>query len=186
MIALVQQELNEDRRVMIYIDQNQERSTAKRLAWVLEQAGISSWALPNAVKPEDRQQKIIDAMGSQPDGRRAAQVALVPYARVNEGINLQSVVDTIIWYEMALNLFMLEQASRRAWRLGKREEVRIFYMAYAGTAGHQKLRKLGGQSGAAAAFAGEPARGALIEEAGADRTTLSSFLGNGGDGTPRR
>ncbi|GCE12464.1 hypothetical protein [Tengunoibacter tsumagoiensis] len=37
------------------------------------------------------------------------------------------------------------------------------------------MRKLGGQSGAAAAFAGEPARGALIEEAGADQTTLARF-----------
>ncbi len=74
---------------------------------------------------------------------------------------------------MALNLFMLDQASRRAWRLGKREEVRIYYMAYANTAGHTKLRKLGQQSGAAAAFAGEPARGALIAHAGADKTTLA-------------
>jgi hypothetical protein len=74
---------------------------------------------------------------------------------------------------MAMNLFMLDQASRRAWRLGKREEVRIYYLVYAGTAGHAKLRKLGGQSGAAAAFAGEPARGALIEHAGADKTTLA-------------
>jgi hypothetical protein len=46
-------------------------------------------------------------------------------------------------------------------------------MVYAGTAGHYKLRKLGSQSGAAAAFAGEPARGALIEHAGADKTTLA-------------
>jgi hypothetical protein len=74
---------------------------------------------------------------------------------------------------MALNLFMLDQASRRAWRLGKSEEVRIYYLAYANTAGHTKLRKLGQQSGAAAAFAGEPARGALIEHAGADKTTLA-------------
>ena len=72
-----------------------------------------------------------------------------------------------------MNLFMLDQASRRAWRLGKQEEVRIYYLVYAGTAGHSKLRKLGGQSGAAAAFAGEPARGALIEHAGADQTTLA-------------
>jgi hypothetical protein len=175
LIALVQQELNEGRRCMLYFDQNDARSTAKRLQWVLQQVNITSWMLPNTVKPEDRQQAIIDAMGKGLDGKPAAMVAIVPYARVNEGINLQSVVDTIIWYEMALNLFMLEQASRRAWRLGKREEVRIYYMAYAGTAGHQKLRKLGGQSGAAASFAGEPARGALIEEAGADRTTLARF-----------
>ncbi len=174
-IALVQQELTEGRRLMIYIDQNEERSTARRLQWVLEQVNIESWILPNQVKPEDRQQAIIDAMGTRLDGEPAVTVALVPYSRVNEGINLQSVVDTIIWYEMALNLFMLEQASRRAWRLGKREEVRIYYLAYAGTAGHQKMRKLGGQSGAAASFAGEPARGALIEEAGADRTTLARF-----------
>src|SRR5579872_4230812 len=60
-----------------------------------------------------------------------------------------------------------------AWRLGKREGVRIYYVAYANTAGHYKLRKLGRQSGAAAAFAGEPARGALIEHAGADKTTLA-------------
>ncbi|GHO88217.1 DUF6094 domain-containing protein [Dictyobacter formicarum] len=175
LVELVQQELSEKRRLMLYIDQNQERSTARRLEWVLQQAGIASWTLPNTVKPEDRQQKIIDAMSSRNDGSSAVKVAIVPYSRVNEGINLQSVVDSIIWYEMALNLFMLEQASRRAWRLGKREEVRIYYLAYAGTAGHQKMRKLGGQSGAAAAFAGEPARGALIEEAGADRTTLARF-----------
>src|SRR5258708_39677795 len=83
---------------------------------------------------------------------------------------------------MALNLFMLDQASRRAWRLGKREEVRIYYLAYANTAGHTKLRKLGQQSGAAAAFAGEPARGALIAHAGAGQTTLarlSSLLAQG-------
>ncbi|GCE23243.1 hypothetical protein [Dictyobacter kobayashii] len=160
---------------MLYIDQNQERSTARRLEWVLQQAGVKSWTLPNTVKPEDRQQRIIEAMSMASEGGAPVSVAIVPYSRVNEGINLQSVVDTIIWVEMALNLFMLEQASRRAWRLGKREEVRIYYLAYAGTVGHQKMRKLGAQSGAAAAFAGEPARGALIEEAGADETTLARF-----------
>jgi len=98
---------------------------------------------------------------------------LVPYRRVNEGLNLQRGIDSIIWFEMPMNLFMLDQASRRAWRLGKQEEVRIYYLVYAGTAGHYKLRKLGSQSGAAAAFAGEPARGALIEHAGADKTTLA-------------
>src|SRR5439155_8086483 len=105
--------------------------------------------------------------------RDGHSMVIVPYRRVNEGLNLQSGIDTVIWVEMALNHFMLDQASRRAWRLGKCEEVRIYYIAYANTAGHTKLRKLGQQSGAAAAFAGEPARGALIEHAGADKTTLA-------------
>jgi hypothetical protein len=165
LIALVQGELEEGRRLMLYIDQNDLRSTSRRLEWVLKD--VQTWTLPNSVAAEDRQQAIIQAV------KRGHHVVIVPYRCVNEGLNLQSAIDTIIWVEMALNLFMLDQASRRAWRLGKREEVRIYYVAYANTAGHTKLRKLGQQSGAAAAFAGEPARGALIEHAGADKTTLA-------------
>jgi hypothetical protein len=165
LITLVQSELGEGRRIMLYIDQNDLRSTSRRLEWVLKD--VQPWTLPNSVAAEDRQQAILQAV------QRGHHVVIVPYRRVNEGLNLQSGIDTILWVEMALNLFMLDQASRRAWRLGKREEVRIYYLAYANTAGHTKLRKLGQQSGAAAAFAGEPARGALIEHAGADKTTLA-------------
>ncbi len=165
LIALVQQELGERRRVMVYFEQNDLRSMARRLEWVL--SDVQPWTLPNSVAAEDRQQAILQAV------QRGHRVVIVPYRRVNEGLNLQSGIDTILWVEMALNLFMLDQASRRAWRLGKCEEVRIYYLAYANTAGHTKLRKLGQQSGAAAAFAGEPARGALIEHAGADKTTLA-------------
>ena len=165
LMALVQQELGEGRRVMLYIDQNDLRSMSRRLEWVLSE--VQPWTLPNSVAAEDRQQAILRAV------QQGHHVVIVPYRRVNEGLNLQSGIDTILWVEMALNLFMLDQASRRAWRLGKCEEVRIYYLAYANTAGHTKLRKLGQQSGAAAAFAGEPARGALIEHAGADKTTLA-------------
>lgn len=165
LLALVERERAEGRRVMVYFEQNDLRSMARRLEWVLRAA--HPWTLPNTTPAEDRQRAIIEAVN------RGHNIVIVPYRRVNEGLNLQSAVDTIIWFEMALNLFMLDQASRRAWRLGKREEVRIYYLVYANTAGHHKLRKLGQQSGAAAAFAGEPARGALVKEAGADRTTLA-------------
>jgi hypothetical protein len=165
LIEIVQREVAEGRRVMVYFEQNDLRSMARRLEEVLK--AFCPWTLPNGVEAEDRQQAILDAVEA------GCCVVIVPYRRVNEGLNLQRGVDTIIWYEMAMNLFMLDQASRRAWRLGKEEEVRIYFLVYAGTAGHSKLRKLGGQSGAAAAFAGEPARGALIEHAGADKTTLA-------------
>ncbi len=162
---IVQQELSEGRRIMVYTEQNDIRSMSKRLEWVLKE--YTPWTLPNNVEAEDRQEAILAAVAT---GRH---VVIVPYRRVNEGLNLQRGIDSIIWFEMPMNLFMLDQASRRAWRLGKQEEVRIYYLVYAGTAGHYKLRKLGSQSGAAAAFAGEPARGALIEHAGADKTTLA-------------
>lgn len=165
LVEIVAQELAEGRRVMLYFEQNDLRSMARRLEEVVKD--FSPWTLPNGVEAEDRQEAILAAV------KAGKQVVIVPYRRVNEGLNLQQGIDTIVWVEMAMNLFMLDQASRRAWRLGKQEEVRIYYLVYAGTVGHSKLRKLGGQSGAAAAFAGEPARGALIEHAGADQTTLA-------------
>lgn len=51
---------------------------------------------------------------------------------------------------MAQHLILLTQAS--AWHLGKQEEVRIFYLAYAGTVSHDKLKQLASQGGAAALF----------------------------------
>ncbi len=152
------------RRVMIYVEQNDIRSMGERLRWVLRE--FDPWLLPNEVAAEEREDALRAAVA------RGHQVVIVPYKRVSEGLNLQF-LDSIIWYEMAQNLFHLDQASRRAWRLGKANEVRIYYLAYAGSAAHHKLQKLGSQSGAAAAFAGEPAKGALVEHAGAHKTMLA-------------
>src|SRR5258708_6931059 len=150
---------------MVYFEQDDVGGMARRIEWVLKD--VRAWTLPNSVAAEDRQQAILQAV------QRGHRVVIVPYRRVNEGLNLQGGIDTILWVEMALNLFMLDQASRRAWRLGKREEGRIYYLAYANTAGHTKLRKVGEQRGAGAALGGDPARGALIAQAGADKTTLA-------------
>jgi len=94
---------------MIYFEQNDVRSSSDRLTHVL--ADFEPWALPNSVDPEERE----DAKGAAVDAGHT--VLLVPYRRVLEGLNLQK-VKTICWYELAMNLFMLDQASRRSWRLG--------------------------------------------------------------------
>ncbi|MFO7171229.1 MAG: hypothetical protein DIU80_024635, partial [Chloroflexota bacterium] len=164
LIDIVRAEREEGRRVMVYFFQNDERPMAPRLSRVL--ADFHPWTLPNTVDPEDREDAIKGAVAS---GR---SVILVPYTRVIEGLNLQ-VIDTIIWVEMAMNLFHLDQASRRAWRLGKRETVRLYYLVYAHTVAHKKLHRLGSQSGAAALFAGDTPDGALARSTGADKTTLA-------------
>jgi len=88
-------------------------------------------------------------------------------------LNLQTVVDTIVWAEMPKNLFLWTQASQRAWRLGKENLVKVFIPYYIGSAAHRKVRQLGERGGAASAFAGEPARGGLVRHTGADQTTLA-------------
>src|SRR5689334_21212388 len=76
-------------------------------------------------------------------------------------------------YELAMNLFMLDQASRRSWRLGQDTLVRLYYLAYKGTATHKQMIRLGTKSGAAALFAGNTPDGELAKTAGADKTTLA-------------
>src|SRR6266511_3390867 len=73
---------------------------------------------------------------------------------------------------LAQHLILLTQASQRAWRLGKQEEVRIFYLAYAGTVSHDKLKQLASQGGAAALFSGNTQQGGLAEHVGADQGAL--------------
>jgi SAM-dependent methyltransferase len=163
---IVTQRLETQQVVMVYYEQNGLRSMAERLAWVLKEH--RPWTLPNSVEAEDREDAIRTAI--RDGGHR---VVLVPYRRIMEGLNLQDVVDVIVWYEMALNLFYLDQASRRHWRLGRKEAAEIVYLAYAGSAAHRKLCKLASESGAAAAFAGEPAKGALVEHVGAHKTMLA-------------
>jgi hypothetical protein len=164
-IQATREELEAGRRVMFYFEQNAVRSMAKRLEWVLKE--FQPWTLPNNVEAEDRQQAIIDAVG------KGHRVVIVPYRRVNEGLNLQKVIDTIIWAELAMNLFFFIQASQRAWRLGKEELVKILIPYYLGSAAHRQVRRLGERDGAAAAFAGEPAKGGLVQHVGADQTTLA-------------
>jgi hypothetical protein len=57
----------------------------------------------------------------------------------------------------------------------RRDEVRIFYLAYAGTVSHDKLKQLAAQRGAAALFSGNAPQGGLAEHVGADQGALAQI-----------
>lgn len=172
---IVEQELGEiipetnparARRVMIYYEQSRKRDVGKRLSWVLRD--FNPWVLPTSLDAEQREDAIGLAVAS------GHSTILVPYKKVGEALNLQ-MIDTVIWYEMSQNLIWLEQGNRRAWRLGKEEEVRIYYLVYQGTVAHQKLITLGQHSGAASLFAGNSPEGELVALVGADQVALAQI-----------
>jgi len=163
---IVGAELAEGRTVMAYYEQSTERDVGARLMQILDQH--NPWKLPDTVDAEDREDAIVAAI------KRGHRVVIVGYRRVSEGLNLQ-IVDSIVWVEMAQHLILLTQASQRAWRLGKQEEVRIFYLAYAGTVSHDKLKQLASQGGAAALFSGNAPQGGLAEHVGADQGALAQI-----------
>ena len=163
---IVGAELAEGRSVMVYYEQSTERDVGARLMQIL--SAHNPWMLPDTVDAEDREDAIVAAVG------RGHRVVIVGYRRVSEGLNLQ-IIDTVVWHEMAQHLILLTQASQRAWRLGKQEEVRIFYLAYGGTVSHDKLKQLASQGGAAALFSGNAPQGGLAEHVGADQGALAQI-----------
>jgi len=152
------------RRVMVYYHQSRKRDVGKRLAWILRD--FSPWVLPDSIPPQDREGAIKRAVAE------GHTVLVVPYLKVCEGLNLQ-VIDTVIWYEMSQNMIRLEQASQRCWRLGKNEEVRIYFLVYKGSVSHEKLIRLAQDSGAASLFMGDSPEGGLAALVGADQLTLA-------------
>ncbi|NCC94679.1 MAG: hypothetical protein EOM10_15650, partial [Opitutae bacterium] len=172
---VVARERGQQRRVLLYVEQNGVRVTATRYAEVL--AAYHPWCLPQ-MDPERREDAIRTAV------QQGCNVVIAPYTHVAEGLNLQHEFDSVVWVEMAQSHFLRDQASRRIWRLGKQfnpaippeaREVRIYYLVYKGSGGHKKLHKLGQQNGAAILFAGDTPDGALVKQAGADHTALAKL-----------
>lgn len=61
---------------------------------------------------------------------------------------------TIIFYETTYNVFTLKQASRRSWRIGQRDDVKVMFMAYENTPQHKALELIGAKVAAANSLEG--------------------------------
>lgn len=73
---------------------------------------------------------------------------------VKTGLTLLNFV-TIIFYETTYNVFTLKQASRRSWRIGQTEDIKVIFMAYADTPQHKALELIGAKIGAANSIEGK-------------------------------
>jgi hypothetical protein len=163
---------------MIYVEQAGKRHIDRRLETVLRPIARAHrtdiWTLTTAIDAREREAEICAAV------EHGNHIVIVPYRLISEGVNLQYHIDTILWYEMARNRFALDQASDRAWRLGRPIEadgtqrgVHVYFFAYAGSAAHKKMRKLAQENGAAQLFAGNTPEGALAHSVGANKTPIA-------------
>lgn len=61
---------------------------------------------------------------------------------------------TIIFYETTYNVFTLKQASRRSWRIGQKDNVKVIFMAYQDTPQHKALELIGAKVASANSLEG--------------------------------
>ena len=136
LLEIVQAELRAGRRCHVYAVYTQKRDVTRRLESILAREGIRVAVLTASVPPEKREAWIEKKL------QEGVQVTLSHPKIIETGLDLLS-HPTLIFYESGYSLHTLRQASRRSWRIGQRQPVRVYYLHYEDTMQTACLRLMG-------------------------------------------
>jgi len=136
LIADVREELRQGRRCQVYATYTGEKDVTLRLETVLRQAGFRVAVLRSSVATDKRE----DWYERQLKG--GVEVVICHPKLVETGLDLLA-FPTLYFYETGYSLHTLRQASRRSWRIGQRNAVRVKFVTYTGTMQETCLRLMG-------------------------------------------
>ncbi len=137
LVEIVKAELQMGRRCChIYAVYTRKRDVTRRLESILTREGIRVAVLTSDVPPEKREAWFAQRV------RDGVQVTISHPKIIETGIDLMS-HSSLIFFESGYSLHTLRQASRRSWRIGQRQPVRVFYLHYEETMQSSCLRLMG-------------------------------------------
>ncbi len=136
LVEEIKAELSQGRRCQVYAVYTQKRDVTQRLKTILSREGIRVEVLTTAIPPEAREAWYERQL------RAGMQVCISHPRLVATGLDLLQ-FPTLLFYESGYSIYVLRQASRRSWRIGQKQPVRVKYMAYAGTMQENCLRLMG-------------------------------------------
>lgn len=120
-ICLSEKVLN--RRVLVYSTYTRTRDTTARLKRFLESNGLKTAVMRSSVPSLEREDWIL----SQVD--RDIDVIITNPELVKTGLDLLE-FPTIVFMQSGYNVYTLQQAARRSWRIGQRVPVKVHYLGY--------------------------------------------------------
>lgn len=132
LIDICRQEKAAGRKTLVYSIYTGVRDTTSRLKTRLEKAGLKVAVLRSSEPTETREDWIL----SQVD--RGIDVLITNPELVKTGLDLLD-FPTIVFMQSGYNIYTLQQASRRSWRIGQKQPVKVIYLGYAQTAQIQCL-----------------------------------------------
>jgi hypothetical protein len=134
LVEIVKAELQTGRRCChVYAVYTRKRDVTRRLASILTREGLRVAVLTSDVPPEKREAWFAQKL------REGVQVTISHPKIIETGIDLLN-HSSLIFFESGYSLHTLRQASRRSWRIGQRQPVRVFYLHYEGTVQSSCLR----------------------------------------------
>jgi len=124
MIDICREEKAKGRKTLVYTVYTGTRDTTSRLKVLLEQEGFKVAVLRASVDASRREDWIADQLD------RGIDVLITNPELVKTGLDLLE-FPTIVFMQSGWNVYSLQQASRRSWRIGQKQPVRVMYLGYA-------------------------------------------------------
>lgn len=126
LVDLCLAEKAKNRKVLAYTVYSGTRDTTNRLKRVLEQAGLKVAVLRASVDTSRREDWILDQVD------RGIDVLITNPELVKTGLDLLD-FPTIAFLQTGYNVYTLQQAARRSWRIGQKHPVRVVFFGYVGS-----------------------------------------------------
>jgi 16S rRNA G966 N2-methylase RsmD len=145
-VSLIQTEKAQGRRCLLYVQQTQKRDITPYWVALLAARGIRAAVL--RADPDKREAWITKQVAEGID------VILTHPKAVETGLDLIA-FPTLIFMGTEYSIYTVMQASRRSWRIGQEEAVRVYFYAYANTLQHDALHLIAAKSAAAVRVNGE-------------------------------
>lgn len=126
LIDICKQEKAEGRKTLVYSVYTGTRDTTSRLKLLLEQEGFKVAVLRASVDASRREDWIAEQLD------RGIDVLITNPELVKTGLDLLE-FPTIVFMQSGYNVYSLQQAARRSWRIGQKLAVKVIYLGYAAT-----------------------------------------------------
>jgi hypothetical protein len=171
LIDTVRDELAQGRGVAMFVRQTGERNIQPRIAKLLTDhiPTARPFILKGSVKADQREAVLNKQVES------GTNILIANPILVQTGLDLCD-FPTIIFLEVSYSLYVMGQASRRAWRLIQDKPCRVYYPYYQGLMEHQAVELIGRKQQAAALLYGENAGSGLSALNGEDGGNLLAAL----------
>lgn len=126
LIDICRQEKAAGRKTLVYSVYSGTRDTTSRLKTLLEQEGFKVAVLRASVDASRREDWIAEQLD------RGIDVLITNPDLVKTGLDLLE-FPTIVFMQSGYNVYTLQQAARRSWRIGQKQPVKVIYLGYADT-----------------------------------------------------
>jgi hypothetical protein len=136
LIEEIKSELAKGRNVQVFAVYTRKRDVTRRLLELLRKEAIRAEVLTAETPPEQRESWYERQL------RNGMQVCICHPKLVQTGLDLLH-FPTIFFVQTGYSIYTLRQASRRSWRIGQKEPVRVAFFTYSDTAQESCLRLMG-------------------------------------------